>query len=198
MLLDCKSQDFEHVPFASDEVQVVIANSNVQHDLASGVYADRRRECEEAARRLGSGSLRGVTMQQVDQAQLADSLFRRARHVVTEIQRTVAAAEALRREDFITLGQLMDASHASLRSDYEVSCSELDCLVDIAGRMGIDGGVYGSRMTGGGFGGCTVSLVKTTHVRAFCEELTSEYAQRTGIAATVFATRPVAGTRVLE
>lgn len=197
MLLDCKSQEFEHVPFVADDVQVVIANTNVSHQLDSGEYAQRRQECCEAAKVLGVDSLRDANMEQLDQAKFSDVLFRRARHVVSEIQRTISAAEALHRGDLITMGQLMYASHASLRDDYEVSCDELDCLVRIAAQIGFDGGVYGSRMTGGGFGGCTVSLVKTPQVNAFCELLADQYNRHAGIEATIFATRPAAGARVL-
>jgi len=125
-------------------------------------------------------------------------VFRRARHVIGEIERTVHAAEGVRAANWPTVGQLMYASHDSLRDDYEVSCQELDVAVDIAGDIGLPGGVYGCRMTGGGFGGCAVALVKTELVDAISGRISADYKRRTGIEATIFVSRPAAGATVLK
>jgi galactokinase len=200
LLLDCRSQEFDLVPFTDPDIQVVIANSNVKHELTGGEYARRRSECEQAAGVLGVPFLRDASLAQLESARnrLDPVAFVRARHVISEIDRTVAAAQALRAGDWKTVGELMYASHASLRDDYEVSCSELDLLVEIAGAIGWDGGVIGSRMTGGGFGGCTVSLVRAEAVPRFISELTRQYRQGTSIEPTVFATKPSQGAMVLS
>src|SRR5262249_4229971 len=124
-------------------------------------------------------------------------VYRRARHVIGEIERTRHAAEGVRASNWPTVGQLMYASHASLRDDYEVSCRELDAVVEIARAIGIPGGVFGCRMTGGGFGGCTVSLVQSDKVGAISNRIEAEYEQQTGIKPTLFVSRPAAGATVL-
>ncbi len=161
MLLDCRSQEVKLVPFTAPDISVLITNSNVKHELTGGEYAQRRVQCEAAAKTLGVTTLREANMPQLEAARerLGDVNFRRARHVVSEIERTVKAADAFSAGRWGEVGQLMYASHDSLRDDYEVSCPELDLLVVLAKELGPDGGVIGSRMTGGGFGGCTVSLV---------------------------------------
>ena len=158
LLLDCRSRTVQLTPLADPEVVALIVNSNVRHALTDGGYAARRRQCEEAAHALGVAALRDVSREQLEAARgrLDDVHYRRARHVVGEIGRTVAAAEAIRRGDWAAVGGLMHASHVSLRDDYQVSCEELDLLVELAAEAG----VIGSRMTGGGFGGCTISLVR--------------------------------------
>ena len=130
-------------------------------------------------------------------AENGDRLFRRARHAVGEDVRTLKMADALVKGDWDTVGAQMYASHDSLRDDFEVSCPEIDALVEIAREIGVEGGVIGSRITGGGFGGCTVSLVKTECVAEIARRIASEYKRRVGIDATIFATRPAAGARVL-
>jgi galactokinase len=196
LLLDCRSRIVRLTPLTDPDVVALIVNSNVKHELTDGGYAARRRQCEEAARSLGVTSLRDVSMEQLEQAwgRLADIHFRRARHVVTEISRTVEAADALGRGDWPTLGRLMAASHASLKDDYEVSCEELDLLVELA----VESGVIGSRMTGGGFGGCTISLVRRDALDRVARYIGEGYLRGTGREATVFATRPVDGARVVK
>src|SRR5690606_8441249 len=129
---------------------------------------------------------------------LSDVEFRRARHAVTEIERTTSAAAAVKASDWSRVGRLMFASHDSLRDDYEVSCPELDLLVAAARDVGTAGGVFGSRMTGGGFGGCTVSLVATGKVDDVAEQLASDYRAKTGIEPTVLTSRPAQGAHVLS
>ena len=195
MLLDCRSQQIQPVPFATDAVTVLVMNSNVKHALNGGEYAERRAACDTALGKLQQTSWRDVTAKQLEssRAKLTAVEYQRARHVVSEIDRTQQAALALTRDDWETFGQLMFASHQSLRDDYEVSCTELDILVKLASEIGAPGGVLGSRMTGGGFGGCTVTLVRQDCVPAVQERLTAKYLQQTGITASGFASRPARG-----
>ena len=150
-------------PSRTPALTVLIANTKVHHELSDGGYAARRKNTEDGLAILGKKSWRDVDMAEVDAAwdKLGDPVNRRARHVVGEIERTIAAAEALRHDDFESLGPLMAASHDSLRDDFEVSCRELDLMVEIAREIGRDGGVIGARMTGGGFGGSTVTLCES-------------------------------------
>jgi galactokinase len=180
-------------------VAVLVINSNVKHKLTGSEYPERRAACEQAAKLLGVEALRDVTPAQLEEEKLRldDSLYRRARHVVSEIERTVQAAEALQAGDWATLGELMYASHRSLRDDYEVSCPELDVLEEIAREIGAEGGVIGSRMTGGGFGGSTVSLVDSSRVREIADRITADYRQRIGREATAFVTKPARGAHVI-
>ena len=123
--------------------------------------------------------------------------FRRARHVITEIERTLQAARAIRASDWPAAGKLMYASHASLRDDFQVSCAELDLTVELAQSIGEPGGVFGCRMTGGGFGGCAVALVETEAVPDIAASVSQAYRARTGIEPTLFVSRPAAGAKVL-
>jgi galactokinase len=127
-----------------------------------------------------------------------DVVYRRARHVIGEIERTVAAAAEIRKSNWTTVGKLMHASHASLRDDYEVSCKELDAIVEIAESIGLAGGIYGCRMTGGGFGGCAVALVKTGQGPAITARIAMEYKVKTGLEATIFGSRPAAGATIIK
>jgi len=199
MLLDCRDQETKMVPLADPAYTVLIINSNVKHELTDGAYAQRRRQCEAAAKALGVASLREATSQALEEhrSRLDEVLYRRARHVIGEIERTRRAAEALAAGRWEEVGQLMFASHASLRDDFEVSCLELDLLVRHAKRLGSGRGLVGSRMTGGGFGGCTVSLVKTSSADELAQEICGAYARETEIEATAFSTAPAHGAQVL-
>jgi len=139
--------------------------------------------------------MRDVTLEQLncDRLKIDAIEFRRARHAITEIARTIKAAESIRASDWDQLGALMYASHQSLRDDYEVSCPELDLLVDLAQGIGKDGGVIGARMTGGGFGGCTVNLVDTRSADAAAERIANAYQSKTGITPTLLTSRPAKG-----
>jgi galactokinase len=200
MLLDCRSRNVEHIPLTDPNVTVLIVNTNVKHELSGGEYAERRGQCESAARKLGVSSLRDARTPQLQaRKQHLDPVeFRRARHAVSEIARTVAAANAIKSGNWPDVGKLMYASHDSLKDDYEVSCSELDLLVDVAREIGPAGGVIGSRMTGGGFGGCTVSLVETKKVDAVAEQLAKSYKSKTGIEPTVLTSRPGRGAHIVR
>lgn len=192
LLLDCRTLAAEHVPFDRDDVLVLVADTNVRHALTDGGYARRRADCEAAAAALGLPLLRDATPESVDgiRAAVGDVVHRRARHVVGEIARTRAAAAALAAGRWDEVGALMAASHASLRDDFEVSCPELDALVELAVAQP---GVIGSRMTGGGFGGCTVTLVEEPHAAAAAAAIAAGYKARTGRDCTLFTTRPAPG-----
>jgi len=200
LLLDCRSRQTDLVPMNDPSVALLIINTNVKHELGSGEYAKRRAECETAAKILGVPSLRDATAEALEEARgkMEGMVFCRARHVIGEIERTVHAAEGIRASNWPTVGQLMYASHRSLRDDYEVSCAELDAVVDIAEDLGIQGGVYGCRMTGGGFGGCAVALVKADAVADISKKISADYLTKTGLAATIFSSRPAAGAAVLK
>jgi len=200
LLLDCRTRKTQLVPMSDPSVALLVVNTNVKHELGSGEYAKRRAECEEAAKILGVKSLRDATPDQLEKAKgkMSDVVYRRARHVIGEIERTVHAAEGIRQSNWPSVGQLMYASHAALRDDYEVSCKELDVVVEIAEDIGFKGGVYGCRMTGGGFGGCAVALVKADAVEAITKKIASDYHVKTGIEATIFASRPAAGATIIK
>jgi galactokinase len=200
LLLDCRSRVVKPVPMKDPVVTVLIINTNVRHKLADGEYAKRRAQCETAARALGLASLRDATEEKLKAASKSmDSVvYRRARHVITENARTLEGARALKAGDWAEFGRHMYASHESLRDDYEVSCKELDAVVEIAQKLGPEAGVFGCRMTGGGFGGCAVSLVKTEAVAKLTRHIDAAYERKTGIQATIFPSRPAAGVRVLK
>lgn len=183
LVIDCRSLASHAVPIAAD-VAVIVSNSMVKHSVASGEYNVRRQECEEAVRMLsgvlpGIRALRDVTF--TDLAAHRDLLsaraLKRARHVISENARVTSAADAFSRHDMAAVGQLMRDSHLSLRDDFEVSAPEVDVLVEIANDLP---GVYGSRMTGGGFGGCTVTLAEVSAVSRISDAIREQYVRRTG------------------
>lgn len=185
MLLDCRSLSFEHAPVPAN-VSVVIINSNVKRGLVDSEYNTRREQCEAVAKHFDKPALRDVSLAELeaDKANIDSVLFRRARHVITENDRTVAALDALKANDLKTMGELMVQSHMSLKDDFEVTTSEMDYLVEIiADVVGDKGGV---RMTGGGFGGCVVALAPdelVDGIKATIEEL---YQAKTGLIADVY------------
>jgi galactokinase len=200
LLLDCRSRETQLVPMNDPAVSLLVVNSNVKHELANGEYAQRRAQCDAAVKILGVPSLRDATpeMLEATKGKMDDVVFRRARHVIGEIERTLHAAEGIRASNWPTVGQLMYASHRSLRDDYEVSCKELDAIVEIAEEIGAKGGIFGCRMTGGGFGGCAIALVQTELVEAITKKLALDYKKKTGIEATIFVTRPAAGATIVK
>ena len=200
LLLDCRSRTTTPVPMTDPTVTVLIINTNVRHKLAEGEYAKRRSQCETAARALKVPALRDATAQMLEAGRtgMDPVVFRRARHVITENERTLQAAQAIQASDWPTVSRLMYASHASLRDDYEVSCPELDAVVEIAQSIGEKGGMIGCRMTGGGFGGCAVSLVKTEALTRITREIDGSYERRAGKHATIFSSRPADGARILK
>ena len=191
LLIDCRKLEGNLIPLRLAGSMVVICDTKVRHSLASSEYNARRAECEQAVTLLrewlpGIKALRDVTVGDFErhQSRLPEPVRRRCRHVVTENQRTLAATEALSSGDIDGMGRLMAASHRSLRDDYEVSCRELDILVESASSVP---GVHGARMTGGGFGGCTVNIVRSTVLDDFSRTVSRDYQRATGIAPSIFA-----------
>lgn len=199
LFIDCRSMERTAIPLNLGDTAIVVCNTNVKHDLATSEYNERRAECERGVELLrehlpGIKALRDVSVSNFNRCggELPDVIRRRVRHVVTENERTVAAAEALRKSDVVRFGELMGRSHASLRDDYEVSCRELDLMVEIAMQQT---GVAGARMTGGGFGGCTVNLVAENEVERFCDVVASTYEDRTKISAETYVVTAEDGVR---
>ena len=200
LLLDCRALDFELVPIP-ECVRLVICNTMVKHEHASSGYNQRRAECEEAVQRLakvlpGIRSLRDVTLDQLElhRKTFSNILYKRALHVITENARVRDATEALRAEDLERFGKRMAESHASLRDLYEVSCAELDLMVEQAHGQE---GVYGARMTGGGFGGSTINLVESRFADAFRENMARGYEKETGIVPQIYICAAAEGAGAL-
>ena len=196
LMLDCRSLEHRLLPLPRD-VSLVICNTMVKHALASGEYNTRRAECEEGVRLLsrsmpGIRALRAVTLTEIEAhaGNLPKIIYKRCRHVISENARVTKAAAALDREDLDNFGLLMAESHCSLRDDYEVSCAELDLMVDLARQQQ---GVYGARMTGGGFGGCTINLVRTAAVDDFQSGVADAYQKSTGLAPQIFVSPAAEG-----
>src|SRR5271167_3509880 len=189
LLLDCRGLEYRLLRIGA-RVRIVICNTKVKHELASSEYNRRRADCEAGVRYLQQylpriHALRDVTLAELEHygGPLPEVTFRRCRHVVTEDERVLAAAEALQSADLNGFGQLMVESHRSLRDDYEVSCPELDIMVEIAQKLR---GVFGARMTGGGFGGCTVNLVSADTVEGFRKTMAREYQAASGLQPDIY------------
>jgi len=200
MRLDCRSLETTPVPLSDPNVSILIINSNVKHELSNSEYPVRRAQCEEAASALGVKSLRDVDPAALAAgwSKLSEVAYKRARHVVGEIARVLEFSDAAANADWSTAGELMYASHDSLRDDYEVSCPQIDTLVELAQSIGPSGGVYGSRITGGGFGGCTVTLCETAKAAAIADRILAEYKDHTDIEAMAFTSRPAQGAHVVR
>ena len=184
IFLDCNTLEYEYAPITLDGAKIVVTNSMVKHSLVTSAYNDRRNESSQALKDLqqvcGISSLGELTEEEFDKyaSSIKDEINRsRGKHAVYENQRTIKAVEALKNNDIETFGKLMNASHVSLRDDYETSCEEVDVLVEEAWKID---GVIGSRITGGGFGGCTVSIVKDEAIDTFKEKLTAAYQEKVG------------------
>ena len=196
LMLDCRNLQFKLLPI-SPGASIVICNTMVKHQHASGEYNQRRADCEQGVKILqkcvpGIRSLRDVSVEQLERHRemLPPVIYRRCRHVVTENARVESAAEKLQKNDLRAFGGLMAKSHMSLRDDYEVSCRELDVMVEIATAQA---GVFGARMTGGGFGGCTINLVASEHVEAFRKRVAAEYERAIGLKPDVYITSAADG-----
>lgn len=200
MLLDCSNHETRWTEIKNPDVSFLIINSNVKHQLASGEYGKRRSECETASRIMGVKWLKDANMELLEsfKNEMPAIPYRRAKHVITENIRTLKAASALSNSLLVETGALMYESHQSLKDDFEVSCAELDCIVEISKKIGLSGGVYGCRMTGGGFGGCAISLVETKMIPQISETIEREYKEKTGLKCSIFASRPADGARVIE
>ncbi len=198
MLLDCRSLERRHVPLPAG-CEIAVVDSGVRHRLSDGGYARRRAMVEEAASRLGVRALRDATESDLACADLPDEVFRRARHVITEIARTAEAADALATGDVTRFGDLMKTSHASLRDDFEVSVPELDWIVEEASASP---GIIGARMTGGGFGGCAVLLARSGAVPDAIRRIERRFAAEAGPTTPRiggwFTTRAASGATVVH
>ncbi len=199
LLIDCRKLEGAPIPLKLADTVVVICDTRVHHSLAASEYNTRRAECDRGVILLreflpGIRALRDVSSAELAdcEANLPEPVRSRVRHVVTENERTLAATRALSAGDLAEMGRLMASSHQSLREDYQVSCPELDLMVTTATAVP---GVFGARMTGGGFGGCTVNLVRGDAVEHFCEFVSKEYERSTGIMPEIFAAIPSDGVR---
>src|SRR3954469_1142612 len=202
MLLDCRDKSKQFIPLDARDVRVVVVNSMVKHELSGGEYAQRRKQCEEGVAHFKTinpsvRALRDVTTADVQAAEgkLSNVVYRRCRHVVTENSRTTRAASELHHRNYEEFGKLMVQSHRSLRDDYEVSTPELDFLVEESLKVK---GVYGARMTGGGFGGCIIALAQPRAVDPLASQLKQAYAARFKKDPVIFATAATAGAGVVE
>jgi len=199
LLLDCRSSETRQIPFDDPDLVLLVADTEVKHAISDGGYAARRDQCRAAAAKLNVPALRDTDGPRVaragDEGVLAGKELMRARHVVGEIARTCRAVEALEAGDYGAFGRLMYGSHESLRDDYEVSCEELDAVVELARPMP---GVYGARMTGGGFGGCAIVLARADQAEAVAEAVADGFASRFSRRCPIFATRAAQGASVVE
>ncbi|XP_043263627.1 galactokinase-like [Colletes gigas] len=195
LLLDCRGLNTKQIPMSKiNEYVFLITNSNTPHKLSSSAYCERRDCCYEAAKKLNKKSLREASVHDIEvlrSQNASEEMIKRSRHVITEIQRTIDAVVALEKGDFTKFGQLMNESHDSLKNDYEVSSKELDTLVSAAREIS---GVLGSRLTGAGFGGCTVTLLKTDVLDEVIKHIKSKYPGN----ATFYIAKPAMGARILN
>jgi galactokinase len=189
--LDCRTLEFQLLPMPRG-VSIVVCNTMVRHAIASGEYNQRRRQCESAARTLGVAALRDVSLAEFQRHEtyLPEPEQRRSRHVISENARVAEFAKALQDDDRAAMGRLMAESHRSLRQDFEVSCRELDIMVELANQID---GTIGARMTGGGFGGCTVNLVREDAVGGFCERVARGYEKQAGKRPEIYITGAAEG-----
>jgi len=196
LMIDCRSLDYQLVPIPPG-CSVVVCDTKKRRGLVDSEYNTRRQECETGARLLGVRALRDVTPQAFEarQHELSEVTRKRCRHVVTEDQRVLDAVQALRDGDVALFGRLMNASHVSLRDDYQVSCRELDIMVHVAEQQD---GVLGARMTGAGFGGCTVNLVRADAAEAFRQHVAEGYTAATGLTPDIYVCLAEEGVRALE
>lgn len=178
MRLDCRSMEYEYYPFDPQGYKLVLLDSRLKHQLTGSPYNDRRLSCERVAKKLGQEFLRGATIEQLDavKEQISEEDFKRARYIIGEERRVLTVCEALERGDYETVGRAMYETHWGMSKDYEVSCEELDFLAEVAEAAG----VTGSRIMGGGFGGCTINLVKEELYDSFIARAKEEFNARYG------------------
>jgi galactokinase len=201
LMIDCRSLEYQALRLPP-EIRLVVCNTMVKHEHSAGEYNARRIECEEGVRRLagvlpGIRALRDVTAEQLEENRslLTDVVYRRCRHVISENDRVLRTVEPLKRGDVRGISQLLRKSHESLRDDFEVSCRELNLMVEIAAAKT---GVLGSRMTGGGFGGCTVNLVEASEAKEFQERVAEEYEAKTGLRPEILVCKASEGAGAVD
>ena len=202
IFLDTSTLEYEYAPVELEDAKIVITNSKVKHSLVDSAYNDRRNECETALKELQTvvdiktlGDLSEEVFEMHKDAIKSEIRQKRAKHAVYENQRTIKAVEALKNNEVEKFGALMNQSHDSLKTDYEVSCDEIDLLVDLARSIP---GVMGSRITGGGFGGCTVSIVKNEAVDTFVETVGKGYLEKVGHEAEFYVVEIGGGARACQ
>jgi len=202
MKLDCRSLKYEFYPFKFSDIRIVLCDTQVRRELASSAYNVRRKQCEQGVTTLQEFkpdivNLRDVTLDllHAHRTDMDPLVFKRCKYVVEENQRVLQACEDLQNNDLESFGQRMYASHKGLRDEYEVSCKELDILVDAVRDIG---GVMGARMMGGGFGGCTINLVEKDKLASFTEQITQVYSEKTERQLKVYTTKVSGGTHLLK
>jgi galactokinase len=183
VLIDCRSLDTESVPLP-EGTAVVVMDTNTRRGLVDSAYNERRSQCEEAAKFFGVKALRDVSLEEFEarKNELSPMTYKRAKHVISENERTTRAAQAMKQGDAVLLGKLMNESHISLAMDFEVSSDALNIIVECA----LEAGCYGARMTGAGFGGCGVALVKAEHPETFAKQVSESYKEKTGNEASIY------------
>ena len=202
MLLDCRSLEFEYFPLDLGNYQLLLLNTNVSHALSDSEYNTRRNECKKGIfiiqqKYPAVESLRDVTIDMLNDcsSEMPNVIFRRCHHVVSENNRVLAATQAMKTKDFNTLGTLIYQSHDSLQNDYEVSCKELDYLVDFSKNKDY---ILGSRMMGGGFGGCTINVIEKKEVQTFINEVAESYKNKFGIDLSPYSVDIEDGAKLVE
>jgi galactokinase len=197
LFLDCRSLEIQHIPMPAD-VAVVVMDTSTRRGLVDSAYNERRSQCEEAARYFGVKALRDVSVDKFEERsekkEVNDAVWRRARHIITENQRVLDAIKAMQAGDIKTVGKLFNESHMSLRDDFEVTNEALNQIVESALEQE---GCYGARMTGAGFGGCAVALVKKEKAQSFAEAVSTAYRQRSGLEASVYVCQASEGASLV-
>ncbi len=198
LLLDCRDLTTRHIVFdvASNGLELLIIDTQAHHSLTDGGYAERRASCESVVAKLGIPSLRELSLDKLESSRnlLTETEFCRARHALTEMKRVMDAVTVLEAKDFVSLGQLLNQSHASLRDDYNVSCPELNCAVNAS----IAAGALGARMVGGGFGGSAIALIKASHTAETITAVEKAFADNRFKAPRFFSSLPSQGAEVIQ
>jgi galactokinase len=195
LFLDCRTLEFEHAPLPQN-ISVVILDTSTRRGLVDSAYNERRIQCEEAAHGLGVKALRDVSVEALEKSSgLGELVRKRARHIVTENARVLEAAQAMKAQNIIRLGELFNASHASLRDDFEVSSEALNQIVECAQEQP---NCYGARMTGAGFGGCAVALVTEKNAATFAQSVSAAYKQKSGLDAIVYICKADEGASLVK
>lgn len=193
-LLDCRAETSRQIPFSPLEWVLLVVHSGIAHTLADGAYADRGAQCQAAAAALGVASLRDADIASLDKLGGESLLIKRARHVVSENQRVLDAVAALEGDDWPRFGRLLTESHVSLRDDFEVSCTEMDLLIDL---LSAQSGVMGARMIGGGFGGCALAILSRAHLEEVVAAIGPSYLSQTGAQPTFYHAHSSAGAATI-
>jgi galactokinase len=196
LFLDCRSLEIQHVPLPA-HVAVVVMDTSTRRGLVDSAYNERRSQCEEAARFFGVKALRDVSLDEFEKRKsgLNEVVMRRARHIITDDQRVLDAMQAMRTNDLVRLGNILNAGHVSLRDDFEITNEALNQIVEAAQEQS---SCYGARMTGGGFGGCAIALVDAGKVNAFVDSVEKAYREKSGLEPQIYVCKASAGASVVS